>query len=187
MIMLTMEEKRARAREKQKRYYLRHPEKLREISRRHHWKHREERLLYNRQYRKDNLEKETERNRIYNEAHKPERRAYGIKWRTENPTKVKMLQQRWQLKLKQETLTHYGNGKCGCIRCGESRLACLSLDHIKGDGAERRKVDGLGGARLYLDLRKRGFPNEGYQTLCMNCQFVKRIEENEYGRPRGTD
>lgn len=80
-------------------------------------------------------------------------------------------------KLKISVLTYYGNGKCACVRCGESRTACLSIDHIDGNGAEERRND-LKGKSLYSYLHKRGFPL-GYQTLCMNCQWVKRFENNE--------
>jgi len=31
------------------------------------------------------------------------------------------------------------------------------------------------GSRFYYWLRRQGYP-EGYQTLCMNCQWIKRSE-----------
>ncbi len=81
-------------------------------------------------------------------------------------------------KVKIEVLTHYGDRKCACVICGESRLACLSLDHTKNNGAEERRKLGkpkyFGGPTFYRWLRKRNYP-DGYQTLCMNCQWVKRI------------
>lgn len=81
--------------------------------------------------------------------------------------------------LKHEVLTHYGDGKLACIVCGETRLPCLSLDHINNDGyAERKKLfkrqQGGGGVQFYLKVKKAGFPI-GYQTLCMNCQWIKRF------------
>jgi hypothetical protein len=82
--------------------------------------------------------------------------------------------------MRTRVLTHYGNCRCACVRCGESRLACLSIDHINGDGMKHRKeLGGLRGNSFYLWLIRQGFP-KGLQTLCMNCQFVKRAEENEY-------
>ena len=81
-------------------------------------------------------------------------------------------------KLKVEVLTHYGHGKLACVLCSESRIACLSLDHINGDGAEHRRRLGLGRKAIYSWLRKEGFP-VGYQTLCMNCQFIKREESSD--------
>lgn len=82
-------------------------------------------------------------------------------------------------KAKVETLTYYGNGICACVNCGEERLGCLSLDHINNNRTEETKRLGKpkywGGPSLYIWLRKRSYPS-GYQTLCMNCQWLKRIE-----------
>lgn len=76
--------------------------------------------------------------------------------------------------VKVETLTHYGKGRLACVMCGESRLACLSLDHIDGSGRLHRKKLNRYGYRFYILLKRQGFP-KGYQTLCMNCQFVKAL------------
>lgn len=84
-----------------------------------------------------------------------------------------------RLKLKEEVLTHYGGGKCACIKCGQADLACLSIDHIEGGGTREKNEKGIGS--YYLWLKKNNYP-EGYQTLCMNCQFVKRMQNNELKR-----
>ena len=87
---------------------------------------------------------------------------------------------KWREILRLEVLGHYGKGKVACVICGESRTACLSIDHINGRGAEHRRQIKVKGTTFYSWLRKREYP-EGYQTLCMNCQWVKRkmnIEEN---------
>ena len=77
-------------------------------------------------------------------------------------------------------LTHYGNGKCACVRCGESRLACLSIDHINGGGGKHRSGLKLRSSKaFYRWLIVSDYP-QGFQTLCMNCQFVKRFERNEH-------
>ena len=84
--------------------------------------------------------------------------------------------------LKRRVLTHYGGGICACVRCGFADLRALSIDHINGNGHKERK----GGIALYESLKQRGFP-DGYQTLCLNCQFIKRDENKEYnngGRTR---
>ena len=79
-------------------------------------------------------------------------------------------------KLKQRVLTHYGNGEIACVKCRESRMACLSIDHIDGGGLKHRIGLGVkGGVSFYHWLEKNSYPI-GYQTLCMNCQFVKREE-----------
>lgn len=77
-------------------------------------------------------------------------------------------------KLKVEVLNHYGYGKCSCFRCGFSDLRALTLDHING----RKRSSDKYGQRLYRQLKEDGYP-EGYMTLCMNCQFIKKVEAGE--------
>jgi hypothetical protein len=69
-------------------------------------------------------------------------------------------------------LTIYGRGRLACVQCGESRLECLSIDHINNDGAKDHSKYGI---HIYWKLKKLGYPL-GYQTLCMNCQFIKNAE-----------
>ena len=79
--------------------------------------------------------------------------------------------------LKREVLTHYGNGYLACVKCQFFDIRALSIDHISGGGTRRR-----GGRRssgvFYRWLKNNGYPL-GYQTLCMNCQFIKRFENRE--------
>ena len=79
-----------------------------------------------------------------------------------------------RVEIKKEVLAHYGKGRLACRMCGESWLACLSIDHINGGGRSHRKELNAYGYRFYKKLKKANFP-KGYQTLCMNCQFVKVI------------
>jgi len=87
-------------------------------------------------------------------------------------------------RLKEEVLTHYGKGVLACVSCGEKQLPCLSIDHIDGGGRIQRHLTGVGsGVILYQWLKKNGYPL-GYQTLCMNCQYLKRALNNENGSGR---
>ena len=84
-----------------------------------------------------------------------------------------------QIKMKKLVMFKYGNGFGGCVECGEKRIACLSIDHILGNGAEHRRADPeIKRLGFYKWLIKNNFP-EGFQTLCMNCQWVKRDKYNE--------
>ncbi len=83
---------------------------------------------------------------------------------------------RW-VKLRTKVWNHYSAGKFVCARCGYADQRALSLDHIEGNGAEHRRRVGSG-SNLYRSLIKEGYP-PGFQVLCMNCQQVKRHENNE--------
>ena len=129
----------------------------------------------------------------YREKHRLEREV----WRKNNPVKwaerrktdaikarrnaPKATERAFQRKL--IVLVHYGNGKCACVRCGEARPACLSLDHINGRLNTPNIRKELKGRDLYLWLINNNFP-DGLQTLCMNCQWVKRFENKEFGVKR---
>lgn len=84
--------------------------------------------------------------------------------------------QKWEAnrKLRDEVIAAYGGPRCVC--CGETTPEFLQLDHTNNDGGEHRKAVGTG-ARLYVWLRKHGFP-PGFQVLCANCNYAK----GQYGR-----
>lgn len=81
---------------------------------------------------------------------------------------------KYQQKLKHDILTHYGNGKSRWVVCGYSDISALSIDHINGNGTQHRKEV----KNIYYWLRGNDYP-AGFQTLCMNCQWVKRTKNNE--------
>ena len=112
--------------------------------------------------------------------HKKECADYARKYREEHGEVDRLHRKEYKNKRKSEVLAHYNrDGKVSCVICGESRLPCLSIDHINGGGSEHRRQIGIvGGEKFYDWLRKQNFP-EGYQTLCMNCQFMKRAENKE--------
>ncbi len=70
-----------------------------------------------------------------------------------------------------------------CMKCGISDIRVLTIDHIKGDGAEQRRLNRIrGGYPTYVWLQKNEFP-EGFQVLCYNCQKIKQIENREFVKP----
>jgi hypothetical protein len=82
------------------------------------------------------------------------------------------------LRARKETLTHYGKiGQLRCcwFRCLVSDIDMLTLDHIRNNGSEERRINKhIVGVRLYRMLRRAGYP-EGYQTLCANHQLKKEL------------
>lgn len=66
----------------------------------------------------------------------------------------------------------YGGYKCAC--CGETEPKFLSVDHVRNDGADHKRKHNLRtGEQMYRWLIRNNFP-EGFQILCMNCQWGKR-------------
>jgi len=78
--------------------------------------------------------------------------------------------------LKYEALKHYSqNGTPQCVCCGIDDIDILCLDHINNNGSEEIRKYGLyGSTKLYLRLKRSNY-SEGYQTLCMNCNWKKEI------------
>jgi hypothetical protein len=106
-------------------------------------------------------------------------------YRKRNPTKIKALSVRryangaerlkarasgYRKKLRQELLDAYGR-VCAC--CGETEEAFLTLEHIGGTGAAHRRSLSSS-CSVYHDLKKRGWPKNGYEILCWNCNCAQR-------------
>ena len=131
----------------------------------------EERREYRHQYYLDHRTEQIEYAKQYNRLHKVIRTKHYWEYRAQ---------------LKAEVLTHYGIGNCACVKCGFADIRALSIDHINGNGGQHRQAEGITGGRpFYVWLRKNGFP-KGFQTLCMNCQYIKRCEEKEYRTGRAS-
>jgi hypothetical protein len=78
-------------------------------------------------------------------------------------------------KLRADAIREYG-GRCTC--CGETNPVFLTIDHVNNDGAAHRKALGgsRGGLGTYMWLRRNGYPKEGFQLLCRNCNWAKFAE-----------
>jgi hypothetical protein len=72
--------------------------------------------------------------------------------------------------LKHAAILHYGGYHCAC--CREETPAFLSIDHVEGGGHQHRKS--IGNGHFYRWLKKNNYP-PGFQILCMNCNFGKRM------------
>ena len=86
----------------------------------------------------------------------------------------------YRRRLKTEVLAYYGKGKLVCVKCGFNDIRALTIDHINGGGRlHKREARIKTGSAMYGWLKKQNYP-EGYQTLCFNCQWIKRDENHEY-------
>jgi hypothetical protein len=122
---------------------------------------------YIQKYKENNLETLREKARIRDRAN----RADPVKL-----ARVKENSIRHKKRLKELVVEHYSKGKKCCSWCPESRLPCLSIDHIDGGGnAHRRSIRLKAGINFYNWLKREGFPS-GFRVLCMNCQFMSLHE-----------
>lgn len=120
----------------------------------------EERLAYVKEWRRKHPEKCLEYHRRGNGKYKRQKSEYA-----------KRKNQEWKI----QVLTHYAGGLPKCTRCGFSDIRALSIDHINGGGNRHRQEIKR---TFYHWLIQQNYPL-GYQVLCMNCQFIKRVEEEE--------
>lgn len=120
------------------------------------------------------------RNEYRREARREHRGCYANEY-VNNREAASKRNKKYTARLKLTVLLAYSLGsKPSCTQCGFSDDRALSIDHIDGDGAQHRK-EIASGRTFYKWLIDNDFP-DGFQTLCMNCQFVKRHEQNEYRR-----
>lgn len=66
-----------------------------------------------------------------------------------------------------------------CARCDEDDVRVLQVDHVRGGGTADRRTTGLYRHHRGFVERVRENPAD-YQLLCVNCNVVKRVEENEH-------
>ncbi len=119
-------------------------------------------------------------NSLYYHRH-PERVKLSIKLtRAKRPEYYKnqkrINQARRRERLRHAVLTHYSDETLSCKCCGERQVDFLTIDHIEGGGGKHRiALFGsryAAGANFCAWLFKNQYPN-GYQVLCMNCNFSK--------------
>ena len=81
-----------------------------------------------------------------------------------------------RLKIRLEMIRAYG-GKCSL--CSEQHPFFLVLDHVENNGSYEKER----GVDFYKKLKKLGFPKDGLQLLCHNCNarkeyYLLRKEKN---------
>ena len=62
-----------------------------------------------------------------------------------------------------------------CNHCGFSDIRALQIDHVNGDGRAERTIRKSLNRKIALGL----VDINRYQLLCANCNWIKRIENNE--------
>ena len=70
-----------------------------------------------------------------------------------------------------------------CIRCGYSKIEALQLDHINSDGREdRNRFSATKFLKYYISNPQEA--RNKLQTLCANCNYLKRYENKEFVKPK---
>jgi len=142
-------------------------------------RHKDRIAKHNKEYRDNNKEKIASQKHKYYLANKDYIQARINAYIENNHERHNAWGAKSRYKLKLEVFSHYSAGQMKCYNCNETDLCVLSMDHIDGGGNNHRKQTGMGcGYRAYQWLKQNGYP-DGFQVLCMNCQFRKRYKEPE--------
>ena len=150
------------------------------------------------QRRHDQKPEVRERHRAYSKwyAKTPQGKIRAKRWNDANKDKRRQSNKKHRLKIKMIVISYYSNGTMECAlhhkyfpeENPKVDVRCLSIDHVDGGGARLRRRSERNkngewqkhsGNHLYAMLIKNNFPL-GYQVLCMNCQIIKALENNEY-------
>jgi hypothetical protein len=152
-------------------YYEKHKEERKNYQRNYFKEHREKIREYNREYQRQNPKKDYLK--TYYETHKEQFRNYERKHRDERIKNKKIR----ILKLKSKIFHLLGDK---CVKCGFSDIRILQIDHINGNGnKEIKQFRGYREGYYGFVLKSIENKEEKYQLLCPNCNWLKRIENNE--------
>lgn len=146
-------------------YYVQHRKERLAYAKEWYLRRKEHVRLYNKQYQTNNAET------VAQNRNKPENKEKMRRWYQERKDQISQNAQAVKLLV----LTHYGNEQPQCVKCGSDDIRVLSLDHINGCEQNYPRS----GTWLYRWTVKNGFP-DSFQTLCMNCQMIKRFENEEF-------
>jgi len=94
----------------------------------------------------------------------------GLKYYYQNREQQLAKAKAYHWSLRKPLLDAWGHA-CEC--CGDTHHEFLTIDHIKNDGKAHRKALTGGTMELYRWLRDRGYPKDGFQLLCWNCNYAK--------------
>ena len=128
---------------------------------------------YRKRYAEEHREDKRARDKIYRES--PHGRTIQQKYCEEHKEQILKMKRDWHNKRRFEAIDYYSNGTFACAKCGYSDIRALTIDHINGGGSQHLKFIHR---RIAPWLKRNNYP-EGFQILCMNCQFIKKIENKE--------
>lgn len=127
------------------------------------------------QYRERNKHVINIRNRKWIDDNKQKSKDCANRYIEKNRDLISAKNKVARVRLKYETLSFYSNGDPVCNSCGFDNFHALTIDHINGDGNKHRKEIH---SHVYSWIKRNNYPC-GFQVLCMNCQWIKRFENDE--------
>ena len=146
------------------------PEKEKEHQRLYYQQHKEKIKKLTRAWAINNPEKMLEAGRKYRRIHREEYNKRSRERVKANPEAYRRANQKYQMALRLEVLTAYAGNPPKCACCREGHIEFLAIDHIGGGGNTHRKQIGIGWGRLYLWLKRQGYPSD-FRVLCHNCNM----------------
>ncbi len=130
------------------------------------------------EYKKYQREYRAKRRKIDFEFAEVERQK-SREWKNDNRDQIREYDRTTYWTLRFKVLEKLGNK---CSKCPVDDFRVLQIDHINGGGhKELKKLQTTGILRKILN-----HPNLQleYQLLCVNCNWIKRWENKEYGSYR---
>ena len=104
--------------------------------------------------------------------YKGREKQYKQEWQQEHMYEHITDSQWYRIKRKVLILQIYSKHTMRCAKCGISDIDVLTIDHIDNGGYKHRREIG---SDFYAWLIKNKFPT-GFQVLCLNCNWKKRVE-----------
>lgn len=97
-------------------------------------------------------------------------------WKGGITSNMKTYQKEYLRKVRDAVLEALGGR---CVGCGFDDKRALQIDHINGRGSKERKERPYRG-NFHKHVLKSFLSQENkYQLLCANCNWIKRVENNE--------
>ncbi len=113
--------------------------------------------------------------RDWTAEHKEEYAAWKSQYKKDHADANRKSTREYARRLRTAVLAILG-GKC--VKCGFSDTRALQADHKSGDGNKERKAIGPHG--IYRRILSMEHPEDEYQLLCANCNWIKRFENGEH-------
>lgn len=117
----------------------------------------------------------------YRKGRRSELDAVTRAWKQANPERVRQLNKDSGRRIKLAVFALYGSA---CQKCGFADDRALQIDHINGTGEHKARSHRRSGLSLYSAILRGDMAQEDFQLLCANCNWIKRVENDECRRGR---